>query len=79
MRSAASLLAPTTLIGLKGERGKFAEAQDRLVQIYELLPWGFDTADFKDANALLDERASERQLLMPWTALHPASSVSCDV
>jgi predicted ATPase len=43
------------LAGLWRERGKIAEAGDLLAPIYSWFTEGFDTADLKEAKALLDE------------------------
>ena len=48
------LRAATTLVRLWGEQGRRAEAQDLLAPIYGWFTEGFDTADLKDAKALLD-------------------------
>jgi hypothetical protein len=49
------LRATTSLARLLDERGKRAEARTMLVEIYGWFTEGFDTADLKDAKALLDE------------------------
>jgi predicted ATPase len=40
-----------------GEQGRRVEARDLLAPIYGWFTEGFDTADLKEANALLDELA----------------------
>jgi len=51
----AQLRAGVTLAGLWQGQGKRAEAHDLLAPIYGWFTEGFDTADLKDARALLDE------------------------
>jgi predicted ATPase len=51
------LRAATSLARLWGERGGCAEAQELLAPVYSWFTEGFDTADLKDAKALLDELA----------------------
>ena len=50
-----SLRAATSLARLLVEQGRRAEAEDLLGPIYGWFTEGFDTADLKDAKALLDE------------------------
>ncbi|MGA8567629.1 MAG: hypothetical protein WB580_07535 [Candidatus Binataceae bacterium] len=47
--------ATTSLARLLDEQGKRAEARDLLAPLYGWFTEGFDTADLKDAKALLDE------------------------
>jgi predicted ATPase len=49
------LRAATSLAGLWARQGRHAEAYDLLAPIYSWFTEGFDTADLKDAKALLDE------------------------
>ncbi len=49
------LRATTSLARLLDEQGKRAEARDLLAPLYGWFTEGFDTADLKDAKALLDE------------------------
>ncbi len=49
------LLAATRLASLWHSRGKSVEARDLLAPVYGWFTEGFDTADLKDAKALLDE------------------------
>jgi predicted ATPase len=51
------LRAATSLARLWGEQGRRAEARDLLAPVYGWFTEGFDTADLKDAKALLDELA----------------------
>jgi class 3 adenylate cyclase/ABC-type transport system involved in cytochrome c biogenesis ATPase subunit len=51
------LRAATSLARLWGEQGRRAEARELLAPVYEWFTEGFDTADLKDAKALLDELA----------------------
>jgi predicted ATPase len=51
------LRAATSLARLRVDEGRRAEAQDLLAPIYDWFTEGFDTADLKDAKALLDELA----------------------
>ena len=51
------LRAATTLARLWGDRGRRGEAHDLLAPVYDWFAEGFDTADLKDAKALLDELA----------------------
>jgi predicted ATPase len=47
------LRAATSLAQLWGEQGRRAEARDLLGPVYGWFTEGFDTADLKDAKALL--------------------------
>ena len=49
------LRAARDLARLWGEQGRRAEARDLLAPVYGWFTEGFDTADLKDAKALLDE------------------------
>ncbi|MDP6352635.1 MAG: hypothetical protein QF827_10440, partial [Alphaproteobacteria bacterium] len=51
------LRAATSLARLWQAQGKTAEARDLLSPVYGWFTEGFDTADLKDAKALLDELA----------------------
>src|SRR5262245_57389870 len=51
------LRTATPLAKLWQQQGKRQEAQDLLVPMYNWFTEGFDTADLKDAKALLDELA----------------------
>jgi predicted ATPase len=51
------LRASTNLARLWGERGRRSEARDLLAPVYGWFTEGFDTADLKEAKALLDELA----------------------
>jgi predicted ATPase len=51
------LCATTSLARLLREKGKTGEARSMLADIYNWFTEGFDTADLKDAKALLDELA----------------------
>lgn len=51
---ALELRAATSLARLWGERGRRGEAQDLLVPVYGWFTEGFDTADLKEAKALLE-------------------------
>jgi predicted ATPase len=51
------LRAATNLARLCGEQGRRAEARDLLAPVYGWFTEGFDTADLKEAKALLDELA----------------------
>jgi predicted ATPase len=48
------LRAATSLAGLWCDQGKRAQAYDLLAPVYSWFTEGFDTADLKDAKALLD-------------------------
>ena len=52
------LRAATSLAQLWQKQGKTAEAHDLLAPVYKWFTEGFDTADLKDAKALLDELAA---------------------
>jgi predicted ATPase len=52
-----SLRAATTLARLLVEQGRRTEANDLLAPIYGWFSEGLDTADLKDAKALLEELA----------------------
>ena len=54
---AYELRAATSLARLWGEQGRRAEARDLLAPVYGWFTEGFDTADLKEAKALLDELA----------------------
>ena len=49
------LRAAASLARLWGERGRRGEARDLLIPVYGWFTEGFDTADLKEAKALLDE------------------------
>ena len=49
------LRAARSLAQLWGERGRRAEAHELLAPIYDWFTEGFDTADLKEAKALLDQ------------------------
>ncbi len=49
------LRAATSLARLWQQQGKNAEARDLLAPVYNWFTEGFDTADLKDARALLDK------------------------
>ena len=51
------LRAATSLARLWGEQGRRSEARDLLAPVYGWFTEGFDTADLKEAKALLDELA----------------------
>jgi predicted ATPase len=51
------LRAATSLARLWGEQGRRAEARELLAPVYGWFTEGFDTADLKDAAALLTELA----------------------
>jgi predicted ATPase len=51
------LRAAPSLARLWGEKGRRSEARDLLAPVYDWFTEGFDTADLKDAKALLDELA----------------------
>ena len=51
----AELRATTSLARLLNEHGRRDEARTMLAEIYGWFTEGFDTADLKDAKALLDE------------------------
>jgi predicted ATPase len=46
---------PASLARLWAEQGERQKAQDLLAPVYAWFTEGFDTADLKDAKALLDE------------------------
>jgi predicted ATPase len=54
---ALELRASTSLARLWAEQGRRAEAHDLLASVYGRFTEGFDTADLKDAKALLEELA----------------------
>jgi predicted ATPase len=49
------LRATMSLADMLAKRGRRDEARAMLAEIYGLFTEGFDTADLKDAKALLDE------------------------
>ena len=51
------LRAATSLARLWCDQGKHADARELLAPVYGWFTEGFDTADLKDAKALLDELA----------------------
>ena len=52
------LRAATSLARLWGEQGRRGEARELLAPVYGWFTEGFDTADLKDAKALLEELAA---------------------
>ena len=56
-RRSYELRAATSLARLWGEQGRRAEARDLLAPVYGWFTEGFDTADLKEAKALLDQLA----------------------
>ena len=59
MRAKAwELRATMSLVRLLDKRGRRGEARTMLAHIYGWFTEGFDTADLKDAKALLDELSS---------------------
>ena len=52
------LRAATSLARLWGEQGRRGEARELLAPLYGWFTEGFDTADLKDAKALLQELAA---------------------
>jgi predicted ATPase len=57
---AYELRAATSLARLWGEQGRRAQARNLLAPVYGWFTEGFDTADLKDAKALLDELEGTR-------------------
>ena len=55
------LRAATSLARLWRDQGKRVQAHDLLAPAYDWFTEGFDTADLKDAKALLDELGSSSQ------------------
>ena len=53
------LHAATSLARLWQQQGKKEEARDLLAPVYNWFTEGFDTADLKDAKALLDQLAGQ--------------------
>ena len=51
----AELCATTSLARLLAKQEKRDEARTRLAEVYNWFTEGFDTADLRDAKALLDE------------------------
>jgi predicted ATPase len=54
------LRATTSLARLLAKQGHRDEARTMLTEIYNWFTEGFDTADLKDAKALLDELREDR-------------------
>ena len=52
---ALELRAASSLARLWQQQGKKSEARELLAPVYDWFTEGFDTADLKDAKALLDE------------------------
>jgi predicted ATPase len=52
-----AIRAAVSVARLWGEQGRRPEARDLLARVYGWFAEGFDTADLKDAKALLDELA----------------------
>jgi predicted ATPase len=52
------LRAAVNLARLRGDQGRRAEARNLLAPVYNWFTEGFDTADLKEAKALLDELTS---------------------
>ena len=63
------LRAAMSLARLWAEQGRRAEAQDLLAPIYGWFTEGFDTADLKDARALLDELTDGKSCAAPAGAM----------
>ncbi len=55
MLATRELRAATSLARLLRDRGRRDEARALLQPVYDWFTEGFDTADLKDANALLEE------------------------
>ena len=55
MAELIKLLTTTSLARLLAKQGRRDEARTMLAEIYGWFTEGFDTADLKDAKALLDE------------------------
>ncbi len=55
MAKFCELRATTDLARLWHSQGKTSEARDLLAPVYSWFTEGFDTADLKEAKALLDE------------------------
>ena len=76
----AELQASTSLARLLAKQGKRDEARTMLAKIYGWFTEGFDTADLKDAKALLDQLSGSRRwwrcgshsVDLPRPALHAA-------
>ena len=51
------LRAAASLARLRRDQGRRAEARDLLAAVYDWFTEGFDTADLKEAKALLDQLA----------------------
>jgi predicted ATPase len=51
------LRAAVSLVGLCRDQGREAEARDLLAPVYGWFTEGFDTADLKEAKAVLDQLA----------------------
>jgi predicted ATPase len=49
------LRAAASLVRLRRDQGRHAEARDLLTPVFSWFTEGFDTTDLKDAKALLDE------------------------
>ena len=60
----AELRATTSLARLLAKQGRRDEARTMLAEIYGWFTEGFDTADLKDAKALLDELEARRRCLL---------------
>jgi predicted ATPase len=52
---AYELRATMSLARLLASQGRREESHDMLIEVYNWFTEGFDTADLKDAKALLDE------------------------
>ena len=71
------LRAAMSLARVWAEHGRRAEGQDLLAPVYGWFTEGFDTADLKDAKALLDEPRRRRTLRrLVWSILGQAGRVS---
>ena len=59
-KKSLELRATTSLARLLAKQGRHDEARTMLAEIYGWFTQGFDTADLKDAKALLDELHEDR-------------------
>jgi hypothetical protein len=70
------LRTATSLARLWAERGRRGEARDLLAPVYGWFTEGFDTADLKEAKALLSTRSTEQLARRHWNDEHATPTVT---
>jgi hypothetical protein len=72
------LRAATSLARLWRDHGKRQQARDLLAPVYGWFTEGFDTADLKEAKALLDEMSANSSLAIDDSVASAPASASQD-